>query len=106
MAPRLSRIGSYKEKPSKCQFVTYCCNDTFEVKIVLLAEMSEHVEVVPQNIMLKRRKKGSESVKKERKRLRLSGLQHTNYKGTAIAAKKPPEIEVIYFCLHSVLREN
>lgn len=102
MARRPSWAGNYREKPSKCQFVTHCCNAFSKVIIVLLVKMSEHVEVVPQNIVVKRRIKGTESVKKERKRLRLSGLQHTNYKGSSIAAKNPPEIEVIYLCLRCI----
>lgn len=98
MALRLSWVSSYREKPSKCQFVSHCSNGIFEVSALLLVEINEHVELLPQNIMVKRRKKGSESVKNERKRLRLSGHQYTNCKGADIAAKKPPEIEVIYFC--------
>ncbi|KAK4882435.1 hypothetical protein RN001_005754 [Aquatica leii] len=42
----------------------------------------------------KNRKKGSESVRKDRKRLKLADLPHTNYKGKKISAKKAPVAEV------------
>lgn len=45
----------------------------------------------------KRRKKGEESVKKERKRLKVSGLAYTNYKGVLKPAKNPPNAQVSLF---------
>lgn len=53
------------------------------------------------NIAVKRRQKGTESIRKERKRCRVSGLQHTNYKNFLIPAKNPPEQEVSNFNLKS-----
>lgn len=43
---------------------------------------------------VKRRQKGTESVRKERKRCRISGLQHSNYKSVIVPPKNPPELEV------------
>lgn len=46
------------------------------------------------NTAVKRRQKDVESVRKERKRCRNSGVQHTNYKNVIVPAKTPPELEV------------
>ena len=46
------------------------------------------------NVVKKRRKKGQESVKNERKRLRVSGLEHTNYRGVLKPLKNPPNAQV------------
>lgn len=49
--------------------------------------------------VIKNRPRGSESVIKERKRCRNSGLEHTNYKGIIVPAKTPPSHEVSYLNL-------
>lgn len=43
----------------------------------------------------KRRKKNTESIGNERKRLRLSGKRYTNYKGALVPEKKPPKQNVV-----------
>ena len=45
------------------------------------------------NITINRRQKGSESVRKERKRCSITGLQHTIFKSVLVPAKNPPEQE-------------
>lgn len=45
----------------------------------------------------KRRPKGTESVVKERKRLKTSGSEYKNYKGRVIPAKKEPSRDVSCF---------
>lgn len=61
--------------------------------------MDARGDVQAGNIGVKRRQNGTESVRNERKRSRVSGLQHTNYKNVLIPAKNPPEQEVSNFNL-------
>lgn len=56
--------------------------------------MDAREQVVGAEKTNKNRKRGSESVRKERKRLKLSGLPYKNYKNIEIPAKKPPVAEV------------
>lgn len=59
--------------------------------------MAENPMFSRDNVAKKRRKKGQESVKNERKRLRVSGLEHTNYRGVLKPPKNPPNAQVSLF---------
>ena len=79
----LTPLTYCREKASKCQ--------TF---YIISIENGRQVDVCLRRCGEKKRKKGQESVKNEIKRLRVSGLEHTNYKGALKPLKNPPNAQV------------